>query len=395
MKMNIKKIILLFSVMLMMGSTFAQMKRDRTTAYNYWMKKNYEKAKEFIDKATEYPEANGDAKVWYYKGGIYLDVYNSPKGNDIAPNALEVAYNALIKSRELDTKNEYRDDIDARMSGIAGEYFNSGLELFKIDRYSDAAPLFEKAIALNKAGNITDTMSYLAAGLCYKALAHKDAQYLNKAIENYSYLISINTNKPEVYTDLTDVYLFDKKYDKALEVIKSAKERYPNNPTIIIAEANVYLQSGDFAKAVEQLKLAAKNEPNNVLVHFALGSSYESMAQNKDLKPEEVDQLMEEAIASYKKSLELKEDFYEPMYSLGVLYYNKGVEVVNKANQLPINEVDKYNTMIEQGNDIFKNAMPYLEKCHELQPNDADAKTALREIYTRLKMFDKAKALTD
>ena len=49
--------------------------------------------------------------------------------------------------------------------------------------------------------------------------------------------------------------------------------------------------------------------------------------------------------------------------------------------------------MAAQAKVYDERALPYVEKTLELQPEDAAVKQALKGIYTRLKMMDKAKAL--
>ena len=69
-----KKNLILFALIMLVSAAFAQFKKDQTTAYNAWMKKDLAKAKEAIDKAITYPEAATDAKVWFTRGNIYLDI---------------------------------------------------------------------------------------------------------------------------------------------------------------------------------------------------------------------------------------------------------------------------------------------------------------------------------
>ena len=69
-----KRTLILFALIMLVTVAFAQFKKDRNAAYNAWQKPDLVKAKEAIDKAITYPEATTDAKVWYYRGGIYLDI---------------------------------------------------------------------------------------------------------------------------------------------------------------------------------------------------------------------------------------------------------------------------------------------------------------------------------
>ena len=48
---------------------------------------------------------------------------------------------------------------------------------------------------------------------------------------------------------------------------------------------------------------------------------------------------------------------------------------------------------MDEAKEYDQRALPYVEKTYELLPDDPAVKQALRGIYARLKMMDKAKAL--
>ena len=53
----------------------------------------------------------------------------------------------------------------------------------------------------------------------------------------------------------------------------------------------------------------------------------------------------------------------------------------------------KYDVMVAEAKGYDEQALPYVEKAYELLPDDAAIKQALRTLYVRLKMMDKARAL--
>jgi len=72
---------------------------------------------------------------------------------------------------------------------------------------------------------------------------------------------------------------------------------------------------------------------------------------------------------------------------------NKASELQAEANDLPLNEVDKYSELTENANKELEKAVPYLEKSLELKPDDEPTLIALKEAYARLKMNDKLQEL--
>ena len=66
---------------------------------------------------------------------------------------------------------------------------------------------------------------------------------------------------------------------------------------------------------------------------------------------------------------------------------------MKKANDLPLEESKKYDALIKEANGYLEKAVPWLEKALKIKPDDTYTLHALKEAYTKLKQYDKAKAL--
>lgn len=390
-----KRTLVLFALIMLVSTAFAQMKKDRTSAYNYWMKKDLVKAKEFIDKAITYPEAEADAKVWYYRGGIYLDIQTSPVKAVLAPDAINIAFEAYQKAKVIDTKEEYKADIAARLSAIGGEFFNQGITYFQQNDFDNAMPLFERAIKISADNHTIDTLANYGAALCLEKKAATDKAYLDKAIEKYQYLVDIKMKEVSVYTSLANLYKDKGDLEKGAQVLAKAKELFPGNSDIIITEANMYISTNNHAKAISSLMLAKEKEPNNVSILYAIGVTYDLLKNDTKLSDAERAKYFDDAVASYKETLAIDPNYFDALFNLGAIYFNKGGEVINEANKLPINETVKYDKMLADGNNFLNLSLPYLEKCESLQPKDKATLISLKEIYTRLKLTEKLAAVND
>jgi tetratricopeptide (TPR) repeat protein len=390
-----KRTLILFALIMLVTVAFAQFKKDRSSAYNAWQKPDLVKAKEAIDKAITYPEAATDAKVWYYRGGIYLDIQISPAKAVLAPDAINIAYDAYIKARELDTKEEFKTDIAVRLSAIEGEYFNEGITFFQQDKFDDAMPFFEKAILISKENHTIDTVANYALALCLGKKAELDKAYLDKAIEQYQYLVDIKMKAVDVYTSLATFYKDKGNLEKGSEIINLGKTIFPGNTDLVITEANMYISTNNHAKAVSSLMIAKEKEPKNVSVLYAIGVTYDLLKNDATLPDDKRLEYFNAAIAGYKETLAVDPNYFDALFNLGAIYYNKGGEVINEANKLPINETAKYDKMLAEGNNYLNLALPYLEQCQTLQPQDKATLVSLKEIYTRLNMTEKLKAIND
>ncbi|MDR0995092.1 MAG: hypothetical protein LBL81_02240, partial [Tannerella sp.] len=120
---------------------------------------------------------------------------------------------------------------------------------------------------------------------------------------------------------------------------------------------------------------AIQNEPNNVQLQDVLGRVYEN---SKD---------MTNAEAAFKKAVEIAPDNTDALSDLGRVYYNRAINQQNEANA--IQDQNKYKVEVAKAKDIFRQALPYFEKVHQLKPDDRECLTALRGIYYNLNMNDK------
>ena len=63
---------------------------------------------------------------------------------------------------------------------------------------------------------------------------------------------------------------------------------------------------------------------------------------------------------------------------MGRYYYNKAAQVVDNNQKLSVKALAK------KVNPIYRQALPYLEKAYEIDPENEDARNALRNIYYKL-----------
>jgi len=62
-------------------------------------------------------------------------------------------------------------------------------------------------------------------------------------------------------------------------------------------------------------------------------------------------------------------------------------------NALPLNANTKYKELKAKQEQAFKDALPYFEKAQEISPDDVDTLHALKEVYYKLKMVEKAQSV--
>ncbi len=394
-----KRIAILALLVGMSTAVFAQKSKVTTAALN--MKSgDLEKAREAIDIAITHPKTINDPKAWYYRGDIYLRMYASPEFNDYDSVALDRSFESFKKAIELDSKEKYKDEIILGIDAVRQMYFNKANELFDAEKFDEAYTAISKYLEGNDLirelmGDDTvplDTLSHFR-----KAYYAQLSGNTEEAMELYQKLVDLGFNQSPFLYDLYATLLSDAgNTDKALEVLRAGQKVFPKNVELIIDELNIFLSEGKAEQAIDRFKEAIELDPENPDLHFALGTIYDNLYERlKDSIPEKAQEYKTDAITYYENALKNDPNYFKAVYNIGVIYFNEGVEVAKEMNNLPISEQKKYEELKKQRNEDFSKGLPYLEKAHQLEPDDLPTMKALKEIYFRLGEMEKYKQIND
>ena len=162
----------------------------------------------------------------------------------------------------------------------------------------------------------------------------------------------------------------------------------------MVEEVNLYLAGGKMQETKGLLDTLIKINPNDPKLYFAFGGAYEAYANDTSKSQAERDAAFDNAANSYKKSIELKPDYFDAIYEIGALYFNDGIRLYQEADKM-VNDMDKYNVMKTKFEQRWKDALPYLEKAQQLMPNDKQTLISLKQLYARTSQMDKLKAVND
>ena len=300
-----RKSILLLAFFIISGITFAQMKKDRTTAYNYWQKGELSKAKEYIDKAIASPDAASDAKAWFYKGSIYLDLSLKAELKVLFPDALDVALDATTKAKQLDTKNEFKTEIMTNLATISGRYYDQGVILLTSkdptrSTYLEAAKFFEKTIKISTDNNTTDTSAYLGLGISYNY-----ANDTANAISAFKKLIEIKAKDSISYNSISNLYKGKGDIDNAFKYVNKGLEMFPNNTDLIITRVNLYILTKQNEKALQSLYEVQKRQPKNASIQHAIGVTNDLLKSDTTISATEREKYFNDAIKAYKEAIKI------------------------------------------------------------------------------------------
>lgn len=385
--MIMKKLCVITVVFFLTITVFSQNNKV-VNAYNYLRSGQLDKAKENIDAAVVHPQTASQAKTWLYKGNVYLAIAitEEEKYKNLHPTPLTESYEAYQKSIEID--KDYVQPSANPASAMLGlfiigeQHYNIGVELFNHRKYDLAIIEFEQTKKINSIFNQKDSLATFNAAICAIQIDDND-----KAIQYLRELVSMNYMNPLVYSYLATLYKEKGENDRALQVVKGGKTKFPNDLNIIIAETNVYLATGDIENALKTLELAISKDPTNPLLYFTVGSNYDQMSRKEGITDEERIELIANAEKSYLKAIEINPDYFDAYYNLGALFFNEGVRLFELADA--ITDMKLYAKEKEKVDAMWNKSIPYLEKAHQLDSNDIHTLVSLRVLYARLSMNEK------
>ena len=193
-------------------------------------------------------------------------------------------------------------------------------------------------------------------------------------------------DNPVIYETLAQVYELQKNEEGLKSVVTKGLAKYPKNSNLQVYELNATLDGGDLKESISKFEKAFTNDPTNASLAFNLGVLYDK-AQDP-VKTKEF----------YDKAIAMKPDYGDAFFNLGVMYFNAGV-AKNKEMNAVDDAKDKdgkiYNGLKAERDELFKKALPNLEKAYEIDPKNVDYKSNLKKVYASMNMLEKAKGIED
>lgn len=355
-----------------------------------------------IDEAARHEQTKDDPKTYYLKARIYTAAMNVPNFN--SEDRLIEANKALEKALSLNSKIANDSDYPITAINLSYVNFQNGIAEFNNQNYLVAKDYFanvSKFVGEQPSAKFSEVYSGIDT-------TRAEAQYFQGKAEmnetNYTEAIPLlekaakspYLNQKDVLTDL--IYALEQTGNKAkqLEYISQARKRFPNDANIEAFEINYFIENKQYDDLIVRLEQSMQKDPKNPKHPFNLGIVYSSKASPSDGNtPQDATALEKKAEEYYLKALELAGDNPEYNQSLGIHYFNMGVDAHNKARVLN-NGNDKEKAMATQlqtmRNNYYKKALPILEKTRGLyeakgkfageeKQNYANTLEALKRIY--------------
>lgn len=259
---------------------------------------------------------------------------------------------------------------------------NAALIYNKAKDFETSSKLYNELLAINYTGI---SKEFIATSIA----DGQDVSYPDKKAMDLQVKLKLASNprvemkesrRNIIFKYLAENYVALEDNDKALEVLATGRKEYPDSYELLIAEANVYYKKGNKDMFKQLLQEAISLNPTNSSLYYNVG------VMNMEQKN------TEEAIKNFEKAIELDPEFAAAYQNIGTAIIDKTLPIVEEMNK-SLNDFDKYDRLLAEQKEIYKEALPYYEKAYELDGTNIGVIQTLLGLYENLEMTEKLEAL--
>ncbi len=375
---------------------------------------NATEAVSFINEAESMiAGADNDEKTQFYivKGRAYLADAGT-KNYDKLMTAAE----AFKQAKEMNPTGKDAETLKIGMANLRVALVNSAVEDQNAQNYKRAAEKLYTSYTIQKdtsdlyyaAGNAVNAKEYDKALKYYNDLLDmgytgiqqefiatdlESGEVVTFASENdrNTYMLSGKYTNPEermsesvrgdILQKVTLIYISRGENEKALALMKEARKENPNDISLVRAEADMAYKMGDMEKYSSLMEEIIADDPNNPELYYNLGVGSANKGNT------------EKAMEYYKQALELDPNFTNAKINIAATLLLEEGKIIEEMNNLGTSkkDYDRYDELKEVKNDLYRDALPYLESAAQDRPDNIELIRTLMNIYSQLGMDDKFK----
>lgn len=352
---------------------------------------NYKNSLKKINKALENEETKDKAETWWIAGKIQYSIYdkmmdNKAVGEKInstdAALALIDGYDKLQIALHKDTiyildkkgdividkktgkarfKTKYSQEIMNKIVSHLVDYSAVAGDFFLVEDWSNAYRAWDiycntaKSDWANKK-KVNEPDSVIGYYRFYQGLAAYQNKEYEKAVEQLANARNLGYRKKALYDTWIDALINQQDTIYMVSVAHEAHDMLgAKDPRYVRILINYYLKAKNYDEASSLLDEVIKNDS--------------TVAEYYDLKGRlaEIQDGIDAALPFYRKAVDLKPDFAMALFDLGNALYNKAI----------INNEHRSKDALK----LYDEALPFLEKAHQLMPHNNIVKKVLSRIY--------------
>lgn len=378
-------------------------------------KPNFKQARADIQEALENEETMSSAKAWYVAGDIeqrFFEKENEQLRLGLAANekdmykALVNGYKYYLKSVALDTlpdvkgkvKPKHLKNIKKDLLMNSDGYIQGGVYYFNQKEYKKAYDIWNIFLDIKSLPFMASEVSNMAPDSTYAMLEFNSALAAMQSGDRKLALKALNRAKGngyaqnDVYKYLVNEYEMAKDTVNLMAVLQEGNDLFKNemieieNPDGTVTTQketfyslrliNIYIFTNQYEKALSTLEAVIENDPDNAELWNVKGQLYETQ---KDI---------DNAIKCFDQALTLRPDFAAALGNMGRMYFNSAIEKNNALSETIVNTAEFNKARESDVLPLYRKALPYYEKAHQLDPEEREYMVALRGIYYNLNDAD-------
>lgn len=309
------------------------MAQDASVIQLFYSQKQYDKAKEQVDKWLAQPKLKDKDKptAYLWKLLVYSQIATDPSLNTKYPDAAAQAMDAFASYQQLDPslKAMKEGNFQAGIGNLYVDAFGKGKNFYDAKQWDSSFKYFSEAqrmgtfLIVNQLSSSTGTIDTLTT--LYSGITAQNAQKLDSAAKYYGMIADLKTSEKEyedIYRFLIGYYSDQKDEANFNKYLAMAKELYPaDNAMWTQYEMENMTANANLTELVQkyQQEIAAGTATEDKLVGYAQAFESNDSAQLKGLDSAQKVQLKLMAGQAYGKAFDLNNA--QGTYAFGAGYY--------------------------------------------------------------------------
>ncbi|NND15534.1 MAG: tetratricopeptide repeat protein [Eudoraea sp.] len=359
-------------------------------------------------------------QYYYTLGKAYAD--QASKGNTAQYSNAVGAFQKALDVEAGSKSQKYTADIQTRMKSMSADLVNAAVEDGNNNKYKEGAEKLymgykmspqdtnylyfaasyavnakDYEIALDYYNQLKD-LNYDGSTVEYKATNNETGATDSFGADQFQRDIMVKgkshsnpteekseSKRSEIVKNIALIYTTLGQNDKAIQAYKDARVSSPNDVNLVLNQANLYYSLDDKEKFKELMGEAATMAPDNPDLHYNIGVI--NMEQGN----------LEEARASYEKSIEIDPNYMNAYLNLSTSFVNEGNGLIDEMNSLGTSRADaaRYEELKAQKDGLFLKGATILENALKLSPDNQGVLSQLKNIYGALGDTDNFKRIKE
>ena len=292
--------------------------------------------------------------------------------------------NAKIQLKDAIEKNPKNAEAHYLLGEVNGNQQN----------WAEMSKSFDNSLAISNAfeGKIKGARDKYWVTNFNMGVGNINNEKFDKAVDQFNICTVIDQSRFDAYVNLGLVYVRSEKPDEAIKTYLMALELQPENKEVVKNLIVLYFQKQNFEKVVELEKEILANDPDDTEAVVNLAMAYDNLGQSEKAETEYqkilernpndtkilfnlgrlryMNKDYDSAIELFERVVAADPEDYDSVLNISMAYLNMAEnyrkEMIDKENSgASITQEDK-----DKLNSFYERAIPYLEKCIELNPQD-------------------------